>query len=113
MLAVAAATRMQAETAVKRAHRGGLLSGPQLAAVSTLVHGGGRLRTAIAAAMKQAAGDGRPEALAPLAASIKAPPPAASSPPPALPRLSPCHIWVIQHVRVPLSLFDMHPRCGF
>lgn len=60
-----------AQVAIGRASRGGLLSGQQLVAVASLVHGGGKLRSSIAAVLKQAEGDARPEALQPLADSIK------------------------------------------
>jgi hypothetical protein len=56
---------------IRRASRGGLLSGQQLVAVVSVVQGGSKLRTAITAVVKQAQGDARPDALQPLAASVK------------------------------------------
>ena len=62
----------QAETAIRRAARGGLLSGSQLVAVSSVLRGGGRLRSAVNTVVGQAAKDGRPsELLQPLAAVTK------------------------------------------
>ena len=39
--------------------------------MASVVHGGGRLRSAVAAVVKQADSDGRPELMAPLAAAVK------------------------------------------
>ena len=64
--------RVQAETAIRRAARGGLLSGSQLVAVASVLRGGGRLRSAVNTVVGQAAKDGRPpELLQPLAAVTK------------------------------------------
>lgn len=63
---------VQAETAIRRAARGGLLSGTQLVAVASVLRGGGRLRSAVNTVVGQAAKDGRPaELLQPLAAVTK------------------------------------------
>ena len=49
-----------------------MLSGPQLVAVSSVLRGGGRLRSAVNTVVGQAAKDGRPaELLQPLAAVTK------------------------------------------
>lgn len=61
----------EAAVSIRRASRGGLLSGQQLVAVVSVVQGGSKLRTAITAVVKQAQGDARPDALQPLAASVK------------------------------------------
>ncbi len=62
----------QAQIAIRRAARGGLLSGPQLVAVSSVLRGGGRLRAAVSAVVGQAAREGRPpEVLGPLSAAVK------------------------------------------
>lgn len=60
--------RVQAETAVRRAARGGLLSSAQLVAVASVVRGGGQLRSAANTLVGQPAKDGQPhELLQPLA----------------------------------------------
>lgn len=62
----------QAQVAIRRAARGGLLSGPQLVAVSSVLRGGGRLRATVSAVAGQAVREGRPaEVLGPLSATVK------------------------------------------
>lgn len=62
----------QAQTAIRRASRGGLLSGPQLVAVSSVLRGGGRLRAAVSGVVGQATREGRPpELLGPLTDAVK------------------------------------------
>ena len=63
---------LQAAEAVKRASRGGMLGGSQLAAVAQLLAGGSRLKGSLLQTLRQAEREGAAARLAPLATVLQA-----------------------------------------